>query len=100
MEYRGAEGFSLFLSDFAKRVKDFKSLKKHTLAGVKGDVKKLLSMRHYRGIRQAKNLPVRGQRTRTNAGTQFRIGSRYISASLKLKEITVKKNKRKKKKNG
>lgn len=34
------------------------------------NIEKLIKMRCYKGIRHKKNLPVRGQRTRTNAQTQ------------------------------
>jgi small subunit ribosomal protein S13 len=34
------------------------------------DVKNLIDMKSYRGIRHMKNLPVRGQRTHTNAKTR------------------------------
>jgi len=42
-------------------------------------VRRLIKMEHYRGRRHMQGLPVRGQRTRANAGTQSRIGKRYIS---------------------
>ncbi|OGK17179.1 30S ribosomal protein S13 [Candidatus Roizmanbacteria bacterium RIFCSPHIGHO2_01_FULL_39_12c] len=37
---------------------------------ITGDVKRLKEINSYRGIRHAKNLPVRGQRTRSNARTK------------------------------
>ncbi len=35
-----------------------------------GNIKRLMSIGTYRGLRHKKNLPVRGQRTRTNARTR------------------------------
>lgn len=43
------------------------------------NVRKLVSIKHYRGKRHQAGLPTRGQRTRANAGTQSRIGKRYVS---------------------
>lgn len=37
------------------------------------DKKKLISIKSYRGLRRKKGLPVRGQRTRTNAKTSRKI---------------------------
>ena len=37
---------------------------------VSGNIKRLMDMGCYRGLRHRKNLPVRGQRTRTNARTR------------------------------
>jgi len=37
---------------------------------VSGNIKRLQEIRCYRGIRHAKRLPVRGQRTKTNAKTR------------------------------
>ena len=37
---------------------------------VAGNIKKLIEINCYRGIRHKRNLPVRGQRTRTNARTR------------------------------
>ena len=35
-----------------------------------GNVKRLMSIGSYRGLRHKRNLPVRGQRTKTNARTR------------------------------
>lgn len=48
--------------------------KQHTVEGelrreVLGNIKRLKEIKAYRGIRHAKNLPVRGQRTKTNSRT-------------------------------
>ena len=45
------------------------------------DIKRLMEIGCYRGIRHKKNLPVRGQRTKTNAGT--RKGPRKMVANKK-----------------
>lgn len=50
-------------------------LKKYTLEGdlrreITGNIKALQDMNCYRGIRHKKGLPVRGQRTKTNARTK------------------------------
>lgn len=37
---------------------------------IQGNIKRLQEIGSYRGLRHAKNLPVRGQRTRTNARTK------------------------------
>jgi len=37
---------------------------------VAGNIKRLKDIKTYRGIRHSKNLPVRGQRTKTNARTK------------------------------
>jgi small subunit ribosomal protein S13 len=46
-----------------------------------GNVKRLMEIRAYRGVRHAKKLPVRGQRTRSNART--RRGKRVTVGALK-----------------
>ena len=45
------------------------------------NIKRLMEIRCYRGIRHRKNLPVRGQRTKTNART--RKGPRKLVANKK-----------------
>lgn len=56
-------------------------------ADVAGDVKRLKEISSYRGSRHAKNLPVRGQRTRSNARTKR--GKRVTIGAIK-KEDAVK----------
>ncbi|MDE5651588.1 MAG: 30S ribosomal protein S13 [Ureaplasma sp.] len=46
------------------------------------DIKRLMEIGSYRGIRHRRNLPVRGQRTRTNART--RKGPRKTVANKKI----------------
>lgn len=48
---------------------------KYTVEGdlernIKGDIKRLMDLGCYRGLRHRRNLPVHGQRTRTNARTR------------------------------
>ncbi len=50
---------------------------------VAGNVKRLISIHSYRGLRHRLGLPVRGQKTRTNART--RKGPRRATVSLKRK---------------
>jgi small subunit ribosomal protein S13 len=56
-------------------------------AEVAGNVKRLREIASYRGARHAKNLPVRGQRTRSNARTKR--GKRVTIGAIK-KEVAVK----------
>lgn len=53
-------------------------------ADIAGDIKRLKEIGTYRGIRHAKNLPVRGQRTRSNARTKR--GKRVTIGAIK-KEV-------------
>lgn len=48
------------------------------------NIKRLMDIGSYRGLRHKKGLPVRGQRTRTNART--RKGPRRMAIALKKKE--------------
>lgn len=52
-----------------------------------GDIKRLKEIGAYRGIRHSKNLPVRGQRTKSNARTKR--GKRVTIGAIK-KEMAVK----------
>lgn len=56
-------------------------------ADIAGDVKRLKEISSYRGSRHAKNLPSRGQRTRSNARTKR--GKRVTIGAIK-KEVAVK----------
>lgn len=51
---------------------------------VSQNVKRLMDIGSYRGLRHKRGLPVRGQRTRTNART--RKGPRRMAVALKKKE--------------
>jgi small subunit ribosomal protein S13 len=48
---------------------------------VQNSIKRLIEIRSYRGIRHTKNLPVRGQRTRSNARTKR--GKRVTIGAMK-----------------
>jgi small subunit ribosomal protein S13 len=54
---------------------------------IQGNIKRLREIGAYRGIRHAKNLPVRGQRTKSNARTKR--GKRVTIGAIK-KEMAVK----------
>ena len=56
-------------------------------AEIQGNVKRLRDIASYRGSRHAKNLPARGQRTRSNARTKR--GKRVTIGAIK-KEVAVK----------
>jgi len=56
-------------------------------ADIAGDIKRLKEINAYRGPRHTKNLPVRGQRTRSNARTKR--GKRVTIGAIK-KEVAVK----------
>jgi small subunit ribosomal protein S13 len=49
------------------------------------DIKRLKTIGSYRGLRHTQNLPVRGQRTRTNARTKR--GKRKTIGAMKKKEL-------------
>ena len=51
---------------------------------IANNIKRLMEAGAYRGIRHKRNLPVRGQRTRTNARTKR--GSRKTVGAVKAKE--------------
>src|SRR4030042_139237 len=51
---------------------------------VSGNIKRLIEIRSYRGSRHSKNLPSRGQRTRSNARTQR--GKRGTIGAMKKDE--------------
>ncbi|MDP2632207.1 MAG: 30S ribosomal protein S13 [Candidatus Curtissbacteria bacterium] len=54
---------------------------------IQGNIKRLQEIGAYRGIRHSKNLPVRGQRTRTNARTKR--GKRITIGTVR-KEVVAK----------
>ncbi len=70
--------------DVARRVKDFSPEEINTITGkveefptegdlvrrVKANINRLQAIGSYRGVRHTKGLPVRGQRTKTNARTK------------------------------
>jgi small subunit ribosomal protein S13 len=71
----------------AQRIRD--ALAKYTIEGdlrrkVTGDIKRLQDIGTYRGYRHRRKLPVRGQRTKTNARTKR--GKRVTMGSGRVKE--------------
>jgi len=54
-------------------------------AEVQADIKRLKEIVSYRGSRHSKNLPVRGQRTRSNARTKR--GKRVTIGAIKKEEV-------------
>lgn len=76
--------------DEQKRIQ--KVLEEYKLEGdlraeVSGNVKRLKEIASYRGVRHSRNLPVRGQRTRSNARTKR--GKRVTIGAIK-KEVAAK----------
>lgn len=56
---------------------------------IRDNIKRLISIGSYRGVRHKRGLPVRGQRTRTNART--RKGPKGAQIALKKKKVVSKK---------
>ena len=56
---------------------------------VSTNIKRLIDIKSYRGMRHLRNLPVRGQRTKTNARTR-KGPRRTVGVQRKAKEPTVK----------
>ncbi len=89
--------------DFDKRIKDLddadvariqKALSKYRIEGdlrkeVMSNIRRLQEIGSYRGLRHKKGLPVRGQRTKTNART--RKGPRKAGSIVALKRKVTKK---------
>lgn len=90
--------------NFDTRVKDLTdaeiaSIQKEVTAGyitegdlrkeIKGNIKRLQDIGSYRGLRHKRSLPVRGQRTKTNART--RKGPRKAGSAVALKRKVTKK---------
>lgn len=80
----------LLSEDEQKRIQ--KALETYKLEGdlkveVIGNIKRLKEINAYRGIRHSRNLPVRGQRTRSNARTKR--GKRVTIGAIK-KEVAAK----------
>lgn len=66
-------------------------------AELMGNIKRVKEIGAYRGIRHSKNLPVRGQRTRSNArtkrGKRVTIGAikKEVAAKIEAAKVTTKK---------
>ncbi|MBI2025772.1 MAG: 30S ribosomal protein S13 [Candidatus Levybacteria bacterium] len=76
--------------DEQKRIQ--KTLEEYKIEGdlrveVQGNIKRLKEIGSYKGVRHSKNLPVRGQRTKSNARTKR--GKRVTIGAIK-KEMAVK----------
>lgn len=60
---------------------------------IQDNIKRLVEIRSYRGVRHTKNLPVRGQRTRSNArtkrGKRVTIGAMKKDDRVKLETATT-----------
>lgn len=86
----GAKRVKALSEDEQKRIQQ--ALETYKLEGdlrteVNGNIKRLRDIGSYRGMRHAKNLPVRGQRTRSNARTKR--GKRVTIGAIK-KEAAIK----------
>lgn len=49
------------------------------LRSTRENIKSLIDIKHYKGVRHMFGLPVRGQRTRTNASTSKKLGKARIA---------------------
>lgn len=89
-EIDGAKRIKTLSEDEQKRIQ--KVLEQYKLEGdlrveVAGNVKRLKEIGAYRGLRHSRNLPARGQRTRSNARTKR--GKRVTIGAIK-KEVAAK----------
>lgn len=89
-EVDSAKRVKLLTEDEQKRIQ--KTLDEFKVEGdlraeVTGNIKRLKEVGSYRGFRHSKNLPVRGQRTRSNARTKR--GKRVTIGAIK-KEVAAK----------
>ncbi len=83
----GATRIKALSEDEQKRIQ--KILEEYKIEGdlkveVQGNIKRLKEVGSYRGIRHSKNLPVRGQRTKSNARTKR--GKRVTIGAIKKEE--------------
>ena len=78
-----------FLIDRYKSWKSSEYLKQE----VKSNIKNLIFLKNYRGHRHSLGLPVRGQRTKTNAKTQKKLSARYKKPIAKQTKTKLKKKK-------
>lgn len=89
-EVEAARRVNTLSEDEQKRIQ--KVLEGYKLEGdlraeVHADIKRLKEIGSYRGSRHSKNLPVRGQRTRSNARTKR--GKRMTIGAIKKEEAVV-----------
>lgn len=83
----GATRIKALTEDEQKRIQ--KILEEYKIEGdlkveIQGNIKRLKEVGSYRGIRHSKNLPVRGQRTKSNARTKR--GKRVTIGAIKKEE--------------
>lgn len=83
----GATRIKALSEDEQKRIQ--KILEEYKIEGdlkveIQGNIKRLKEVGSYRGIRHSKNLPVRGQRTKSNARTKR--GKRVTIGAIKKEE--------------
>lgn len=86
----GSKRVKTLSEDEQKKIQ--KALEEYKIEGdlraeVQGNIKRLKEIGNYRGMRHSRNLPVRGQRTRSNARTKR--GKRVTIGAIK-KEMAVK----------
>ena len=79
----------LKLLKFRKKFPAIMSLKVNCVKKSRLNIKRLQEIGSYRGLRHKKGLPVRGQRTKTNART--RKGPRKAGSAIALKKKVTKK---------
>lgn len=73
------------LTKIAGKVEDYQ-IEGELARNVKGNISRLQAIGSYRGLRHTKGLPVRGQRTRTNARTKR--GKRKTVGAFKKEALT------------
>lgn len=73
------------LTKIAGKVEDYK-IEGELARSVKGNISRLQAIGSYRGLRHSRGLPVRGQRTRTNARTKR--GKRKTVGAFKKEALT------------
>ncbi len=102
-DVEGSKRVKTLSEDEQKRIQ--KTLENYKLEGdllaeISGNIKRLKEIGSYRGLRHTRNLPVRGQRTRSNArtkrGKRVTIGAIKKEAAAKLGLVPGKDTKEKK----
>lgn len=73
------------ISKLASRLEDYK-IEGDLLRDVRANIQRLKTIGSYRGLRHSRNLPVRGQRTRSNARTKR--GKRKTVGAFKKEALT------------
>ncbi|MBI3443453.1 30S ribosomal protein S13 [Candidatus Woesebacteria bacterium] len=75
------------LSNIAAKVEEYR-VEGELVRKVTSDIQRLKTISSYRGLRHSRNLPVRGQRTRSNARTKR--GKRKTVGAFKKEELAKK----------